>query len=205
MIDTSEENIIVGENDNIIKTKKEPKKTKDSNDCKEYQALKYKTMIATGTNLEKKIENETTEQDLDAFLNRKIIEKKTQHWNKLTKTEKIKRLKAFINNNFKKKHELNDDELIHARRYILNMLERKKLNKNVEVSYDEQRGEISDIPVIEFNESSRKFTLNKSFNGQSKKVRTPKSKTNTKKVKPVLVKKSTKRDKDKDKEKQNKN
>lgn len=196
MINTSEENIIIGEQHH--NDMKETPKQKTDNDCKEYQALKYKTMIATGTNLEKKIENETTEQDLDAFLNRKIIEKRTQHWNKITKTEKIKKLKFFITNHFKKKYDLTDEEMMQTRRYILNMLERKKLNKNTEVSYDEEKGVIKEIPVIEFNESSRKFTLNKSYNAQSKKIRTPKTtKTTTKKAKPVLMKNPTKKDKDK--------
>ena len=47
---TEEQNLVIPDNnqENTVKKKDES--------CKEYQALKYKTMIATGTNLEKKIE-----------------------------------------------------------------------------------------------------------------------------------------------------
>ena len=51
--------------------------SKDENkikECKEFNALKYKTMILTGTNhFDSKINNETSEKKLDNFL---INEKK---------------------------------------------------------------------------------------------------------------------------------
>ena len=46
--------------------------------CKEYNALKYKTMIMTGTNIEKKITNETNEQEINDFLMNEMMNNKKQ-------------------------------------------------------------------------------------------------------------------------------
>ena len=46
----------------------------DKQECKEYNALKYKTIILTGNNIEKKIDNETNEDTINHFLmKRKIL------------------------------------------------------------------------------------------------------------------------------------
>ena len=37
-------------------------------ECKEYNTLKYKTMIMTGQNIDTPIQNETNAEDLDSFL-----------------------------------------------------------------------------------------------------------------------------------------
>ena len=78
---TDEENLVINNED------------KSNNSCKEYQALKYKTMITTGTNIEKKIENETNEEQLNKFLENEILINKSQNWNKLSKTEKTNKIK----------------------------------------------------------------------------------------------------------------
>ena len=149
-----EKNIIVNESSSISKNK-------DLN-CKEYQALKYKTMITTGTNIEKKIDNETNEEQLNNFLEKELKMNKKQSWNKLTKTEKIKKIKTYITSGLQNEYSLTDEELLIAKRYVLTLLDRKKLTKNHELDYNEETGEIEKINIIEFNSKSRKFTLNKS-------------------------------------------
>jgi len=128
--------------------------------CKEYNALKYKTMIMTGTNIEKKITNETNEQEINDFLMNEMMNNKKQSWNKLSKTEKIKKLNHYISNNLNEKHELNTTEKQQIKAYVISLLDRKKLIKNSDVNYNEESGEIVEIHALEFNESSRKFTLN---------------------------------------------
>lgn len=163
MIDESVENTI------IPSKSKETKKKKGSNDCKEYQALKYKTMITTGTSFEKKIDNETNEQQLYNFLDNEIMINKKQSWSKLTKTEKIKKVKYYLDNKGKTTFSLTDEEVMNARRFILTLLDRKKMTKNNEIEYDEDSGEILSINIIEFNFEKRKFTLNKSMKNKSSK------------------------------------
>ena len=148
-------------------------------ECKEYNTLKYKTMIMTGQNIDTPIQNETNAEDLDSFLMNEMNENKKQPWNKLSKTDKIKKLKLYIQNTLTEDHQLNEIERQTAQRYILSLLDRKKITKNAELDYDEQTGVITKIHILLFNPASRNFTLNKEF----KKKSAPKSKT-IKKVKP---------------------
>ena len=167
MISDSDQNTIISSSTVSVKDVKKPSSKKKSDDCKEYQALKYKTMIATGTNIETKIDNETNEQQLHSFLDNEIILNKKQSWSKLTKTEKIKKVKYYLNNKGKDDFNLTVDEIMNARRFILTLIDRKKISKNNDIVYNEEDGVIEKINVIEFNEQSRKFTLNKSSKSTS--------------------------------------
>ena len=60
-----------------------------SDDCKEYNTLKYKTMITTGNNIDVVLKNETNESTLNNYLEKDITKNKNEVWSKLTKTEKI--------------------------------------------------------------------------------------------------------------------
>lgn len=184
---TTEENTVVGKDELHVSSND---KKKSSHNCKEYQALKYKTMITTGTNIEKKILNETSEDQINSFLEKEIQRNKNQSWNKLTKTDKLKKLRDYIHNDIPDKYSLNSDEIVQARRFILNLLERKKINKNNEVTYDEVNGKISDIPAIEFSETSRKFIINKNIQNLSKKNMSSSSVRNISKNAPKPKKKT---------------
>lgn len=140
-----------------------------SDSCKEYQALKYKTMITTGNNIENIIVNETDEDHLNRFLQAEMENNKKQSWNKLSKTEKIKKIKNFLNHTAKSKHMLTHEELASANRFIMTQLQRKKMQKNNELNYNEETGEIDEIYVFVFNENTRKYTLNKTHNSSQTK------------------------------------
>ena len=45
----------------------EDKKKEVHKACKEYNSLKYKTMMMTGTNMDTKIENEASEEKINSF------------------------------------------------------------------------------------------------------------------------------------------
>lgn len=147
--------------------------------CKEYNALKYKTMIMTGNNLENKIDNEKNVEIIDQFLMNEMKQNKKQSWNKLSKTEKLNKLNQYLSNNLCKTYSLSENEKMNTKKYIISLLDRKKLTKNSEIDYDETTGNINNIGSLEFNSTSRKFTLNKELNNSKKKV------TKTKTVKKV--------------------
>ena len=109
---TEEQNLVISDNnqENTVKKK--------DDSCKEYQALKYKTMITTGTNLEKKIENETNEEQLNKFLESEILMNKSQNWNKLSKTEKSNKIKFYVNNKAKQDYKLNEEETLCKKIYF---------------------------------------------------------------------------------------
>jgi hypothetical protein len=139
-------------------------------ECKEYNTLKYKTMIMTGQNIDKPIQNETNITDLDSFLMNEMNENKKQPWNKLSKTDKINKIINFIKNILVKKYNLTDVEKANTQRYLLTLIDRKKISKNSELDYDDTTGEIVNIHSIIFNPTNRNFTLNKEFKTNSKKV-----------------------------------
>ena len=60
-------------------------------ECKEYNSLKYRTMISTGENID--TFSDATEESLNQFLNLDIENNKKGVWSKLSKTEKIKKIK----------------------------------------------------------------------------------------------------------------
>ena len=126
-------------------------------ECKEYNSLKYRTMISTGENID--TFSDATEETLHTFLNMDIENNKKGVWSKLSKTEKIKKIKTYVKDTLVSKHNLNDDEANTAIRFFILMIERKKLSKNNELSYNQENGNIDQIGGLLFNTDTRKFNI----------------------------------------------
>jgi len=126
-------------------------------ECKEYNSLKYRTMISTGENID--TFSDATEESLNQFLNLDIENNKKGVWSKLSKTEKIKKIKSYVKDTLTKTHSLNEEEAATAIRFFILMIERKKLSKNNELSYNQENGNIDQIGGLLFNTENRKFTI----------------------------------------------
>ena len=137
-----------------------------NNECKEFNNLKYRTMINTGTNLENNVD--TSEDTINNFLNMDIESNKKGLWSKLTKTEKIKKIKSYINDKLKPEYKLTDEEVVTTFKIFNLMIERKKLSKNTELSYNQDNGLIEQISGLTFNTETRKFIINQETNKNSK-------------------------------------
>jgi hypothetical protein len=137
-----------------------------NNECKEFNNLKYRTMINTGTNLENNVD--TSEDTINNFLNMDIESNKKGMWSKLTKTEKIKKIKSYINDKLKPEYKLTDEEVASTLKIFNLMIERKKLSKNTELSYNQDNGLIDQISGLTFNTETRKFIINQETNKNSK-------------------------------------
>jgi len=131
---------------------------KNDSECKEYNSLKYKTMIMNGTNIESSVQ--TNEDKINHFLTMDIEQNKKGVWSKLSKTEKIKKIKGYIKNNLVEKYKLTDNETINANRFFSLLMDRKKLSKNNELNYNQEEGLIENIEGLSFNVETRKFTMN---------------------------------------------
>jgi len=131
---------------------------KNDSDCKEYNSLKYKTMIMNGTNIEPTLD--TNEEKINMFLNMDMEKNKKGVWSKLSKTEKIKKIKNYIKTVLMKEHELTDAELLNANKFFSLWMDRKKLSKNNELNYNQENGLIESIEGLSFNPETRKFTIN---------------------------------------------
>ena len=128
-----------------------------SNECKEFNNLKYRTMITTGTNIE--TNNVTSEETINNFLNMDIENNKKGVWSKLSKTEKIKKIKKYVNDKLKLDYDLTEDEKNIAVRFFSLSIDRKKLSKNNELNYNQEDGIIECINGLKFNTETRKFTI----------------------------------------------
>ena len=131
---------------------------KNDSDCKEYNSLKYKTMIMNGTNIEPTLD--TNEDKINMFLNMDMEKNKKGVWSKLSKTEKIKKIKNYIKTVLLKEHDLSDGELLNANKFFSLWMDRKKLSKNNELNYNQENGLIESIEGLTFNSDTRKFTIN---------------------------------------------
>ena len=140
--------------------------SKNNNECKEFNNLKYRTMINTGTNLENNID--TSEDAINNFLNIDIENNKKGIWSKLTKTEKIKKIKQYINEKLKPEYNLTDDEVVYTVKVFTIMIDRKKLSKNNELIYNQEIGFIEQIGGLTFNIETRKFNINEDVAKKSK-------------------------------------
>jgi hypothetical protein len=144
---------------------------KNNNECKEFNNLKYRTMINTGTNLENNID--TSEDTINNFLNMDIENNKKGIWSKLTKTEKIKKIKQYINEKLKVEYNLTDEEIVYTTKVFTIMIDRKKLSKNNELVYNQEIGFIEQIGGLTFNIETRKFNISEDI---TKKAKTKKNK-----------------------------
>lgn len=147
----------------------------NNKECKEYNSLKYKTMIMTGHNIEERETNETSEYQLDCFLLREKETNIKQTWSKLSKTDRLKRINVYIEEIMTQLYELNEDEVQKTKLFIHNLIERKRIVKVNEIDYNIETGKIVNIPIILFNLNTRKFTLNRNLKQVNKKNKSARS------------------------------
>ena len=141
---------------------------KNDSDCKEYNSLKYKTMIMTGTNIEPTLDS--NEEKINMFLSMDMEKNKKGVWSKLSKTEKVKKIKNYIKNVLAKEHDLTEAELLYANKFFSLWMDRKKLSKNNELIYNQDVGLIEGIEGLSFNVETRKFTINSVVDKPKKKT-----------------------------------
>lgn len=131
--------------------------SKIDEECMELKNIKYKTMLINGTQLkETKPTNDIS--NFDKFLENDKINSKNEPWSKLDKTVKTKKLIDFVEQ-YKEKNNLDTEEtnlLIH---FFKDCLDRKKLQRVKDVSYDKEKGIIKDIPALSYTKSTKHFTL----------------------------------------------
>jgi len=132
-------------------------------ECQELKNINYKNMLLTGvqqtdtrkTNMISNIEN------IDLFLDKESKMNKTEPWNKLDKTEKIKQLDHYVDS-IVEIHSLSQEETAALKSYLIASLDKKKLQCVKEVQYDKITGKIKAIPILVYNSVTRKFTLKRS-------------------------------------------
>ena len=129
-----------------------------TNECKEYNSLKYRTMILTGIPLD--IKTESSEEFINKFLSNDIENNKKGVWNKLTRTEKHRRIADFVDTNLTPLYSLNETEKGTALKFCIMLLDSRKLSKTNDITYNKEERIIERISGLVFNPVTRKFLIN---------------------------------------------
>jgi hypothetical protein len=97
--------------------------------------------------------------NINSFLEKESKNNKTESWNKLDKTEKIRLLNNYVNDIIADLHTLSSTDISELKKYLIDSLDKKKLQHVKDVQCDKITGKIIAIPTLHFNGASRKFTL----------------------------------------------
>ena len=128
-------------------------------ECADLKNIQYKTMLYNKTILTNRSNSEECISDLDKFLETEIqTNSNEQNWNKLNKTNKLKKLLEFADRVAKDRNYDAEDKRSLVT-FFRSCLDNKRLQRVKEVIYDAKTGTIKDIPVLVYNKSSRHFTL----------------------------------------------
>jgi hypothetical protein len=151
-------------------------------ECLELKNIKYKTMLLNNNIHSKSKENVN---DIDAFLEKDRESIKSKSWSKLSNASKLQKLLKFAEK-YAKKNNLNEKQLKQLKRFLIESMEKKKLQRIKDVTYDMKNNVIINIQGLSFNNQKKRFTL-----------KSKDKKTSTLKSLPPLKKKKKKRDKTK--------
>ena len=129
-----------------------------TSDTEKIESIKYKNMFLSNNNTSH-INSDIA--GIDKFLESECKASKTEPWSKLNKTIKIGKINNYIET-LVGENNLSSEEVLELKEYILNCLDKKKLQCVKDVIYDKTTGSIKNIPCLIFNKTSRKFTLKRS-------------------------------------------
>ena len=112
------------------------------------------------TSLFKNVSNShnTSKDNIDRFLENEKIKNKTESWNKLEKSTKIQLLHAFAEK-YGRENGLSVKDIKSLKLFFLDCIEKGKLQKTKDVLYNKDSQEITSIPSLHFNSTSKNFTL----------------------------------------------
>jgi hypothetical protein len=102
--------------------------------------------------------NSQNEIDINALLEQETRNNKADSWNKLNKTLKLQKLHAF-SENYCKTNNLTHKDVKLLKQFFISCLDENKLQKTKDVQYNKEKGEIINIPLLNFIKNGRNFTL----------------------------------------------
>jgi hypothetical protein len=131
--------------------------TTKNEECIELKNIMYKTMLLSG-NVIKENKSVNDMSNIEKFLEEEKNMNKSEPWSKLDKTVKMKKLLEFAET-YKTEKQLNEEENQNLVSFLKDCLNRKKLYRVKDVSYDKTTGFIKEIPALVYNKPNKHFTL----------------------------------------------
>ena len=95
---------------------------------------------------------------MDSMLEKETNRNKTDSWNRLDKTIKLRKLNAYAEI-YGREHALSSKDVKLMQSFFIESLEKNKLQRTKEVIYDKDTHEIRSIPALHYNAINRHFTL----------------------------------------------
>jgi len=114
---------------------------------------KYTSLFKSASN-----SHNTSKDNIDRFLENEKIKNKTESWNKLEKSTRIQLLHSFAEK-YGRENGLSVKDIKSLKMFFLDCIEKGKLQKTKDVVYNKDTQEISSIPSLHFNVTSKNFTL----------------------------------------------
>mgnify|MGYP001200757994 CR=1 FL=1 len=158
--------------------------------CQELQNIKYQTMLL---NHNSKVYEPTPNVDnIEYFLENEKVANKDKPWSKLSKAYKLKKISEYVLD-YSKEKKLTDEQITELKKYLIQCLNRKKLQRQKDVVYDMDTNKIKLINGLTYNKNRNKFTLkqkDKKKGNTLKSLPPKKNKTKNKNVKKRRKKKN---------------
>jgi hypothetical protein len=101
---------------------------------------------------------DTNEVNIDMLLERETQHNKTENWNKLDKNAKIQKLTIFSEKYGKDNH-LSMKEIKKLKTFLVESLDKSKLQKTKDVLYNKETKEIISIPSLYLNTNTHNFSF----------------------------------------------
>ena len=120
--------------------------------------IKYKSVFLNSFDNNSNKYETTKIDNINSFLEKESINNKTETWNKLDKTGKLKLLNNYVDS-LVQINNLSIKETDELKLYLAESIDKKKLQHVKDVQCDKMTGKIISIPTLHFNPSVRKFTL----------------------------------------------
>lgn len=128
---------------------------KRNEECLELKNIEYQNML-----LNNKKENKKKEEldNIEKILSTKQISLKKKPWNKLSKADKLNKI-IIYSDEYVINNKLNEIQSKSLKRYLINLLERKQLQRTKDVQYCSSTNKIKNIPGLIYNKNLKKYTL----------------------------------------------
>lgn len=99
-------------------------------------------------------------KDFNDLLTEHNTERPKDNWAKLDKTTKVVKINEFVDTIYAEQHKLESTEIIRAKEFILDLVQKKRLTKAKDITYNKTECKITAIPSISYNASAKSFSVN---------------------------------------------
>lgn len=127
-------------------------------ECLELKNIKYQTMLIN--NNTSSLNTKENINDIEDFLFKEIQLNKKLPWSKLDQGLKLEHIRNFVKD-YTLKNKLSENKEKILLKFLNSCMERKKLQRVKDVTYDISSGKIICIPNLLFNKVTNKFILKK--------------------------------------------